>query len=203
MTKFLGLPVDGPKSEMINNLKAKGFKSSLIRDDVLQGRFNGNNVDIHVVTEKGKVFRVMVCDANQISETEIKIRFNQLCRQFRDNGKYVSFDDYTIPEDEDISYEMAAHNKRYEAAFYQLPDGESKEKLQASIISELRSKYTPEQLASPTDEISADIFFACLGGMVDVLKNKSVWFMISEIYGKYYITMFYDNELNRANGEDL
>ena len=33
--------------------------------------------------------------------------------------------------------------------------------------------------------------------------KKSVWFMISEIYGKYYITMFYDNEYNRADGEDL
>lgn len=33
--------------------------------------------------------------------------------------------------------------------------------------------------------------------------KKPVWFMISEYYGKYYITMFYDNEYNRANGEDL
>ena len=33
--------------------------------------------------------------------------------------------------------------------------------------------------------------------------KKPVWFMISENYGQYYITMFYDNEYNRANGEDL
>ena len=35
------------------------------------------------------------------------------------------------------------------------------------------------------------------------IAMKPVWFMISEHYGKYYITMFYDNEYNRANGEDL
>ena len=39
--------------------------------------------------------------------------------------------------------------------------------------------------------------------MIDTLKYKPVWFMISELYGKYYISMFYDNEYNRPNGEDL
>jgi hypothetical protein len=39
--------------------------------------------------------------------------------------------------------------------------------------------------------------------MMDLCSKKPVWFMISELYGKYYITMFYDNEYNRANGEDL
>ena len=39
--------------------------------------------------------------------------------------------------------------------------------------------------------------------MIELYTNKTVWFMISDLYGKYYITMFYDNEYNRANGEDL
>ena len=33
--------------------------------------------------------------------------------------------------------------------------------------------------------------------------QRNVWFTIEEIYGKYYIAMFYDNEYNKANGEDL
>ncbi len=65
----------------------------------------------------------MVSDENTMSETDIRIRFNRLCSQFKDNGKYLSLDDYTIPENEDISYEMAVRNKRYEAIFYQLPEG--------------------------------------------------------------------------------
>lgn len=126
VTKFLGFPVDGTQSEMIKNLKSKGFKlSNVSGTNVLSGRFNGNDVNVYISTENGKVSRLMVWDEHTMSETDIKIRFNRLCRQFKGNGKYVSLDDYTIPEDEDLSYEMAIRNKRYEAIFYQLPEGEA------------------------------------------------------------------------------
>lgn len=204
VTKFLGFPVDGPKSEMIKNLKTKGFKLSTFgKTDYLSGRFNGNDVRVYIVTENGKVCRIMVCDANSVNETDIKIRFNKLCSQFKDNGKYCSFGDYTIPENEDISYEMIVNKKRYEALFYQLPEGVNLEQLQTSIIKDVRGKYTPEQLESPTEEILNKISFDTANKTLNVLENKPVWFIISESYGKYYITMFYDNEHNRANGEDL
>lgn len=35
------------------------------------------------------------------------------------------------------------------------------------------------------------------------ISKKAVWFMINERLGKYCITMYYDNEYNNANGEDL
>lgn len=38
---------------------------------------------------------------------------------------------------------------------------------------------------------------------IEAMEKKSVWFMISEKYGKYYISMFYDNEYNHSDGEDL
>ncbi len=38
---------------------------------------------------------------------------------------------------------------------------------------------------------------------MELWRKKSVWFMISELYGKYFITMFYDNEWNHSDGEDL
>ena len=37
----------------------------------------------------------------------------------------------------------------------------------------------------------------------DDLIKRLVWFTILERYGKYYIAIFYDNEFNRAHGEDL
>lgn len=204
VTKFLGFPVDGTQPEMIKNLKSKGFKLSNVNGtNILTGRFNGNDVNVYISNENGKVSRLMVCDENTMSETDIKIRFNRLCRQFKDNGKYLSLDDYTIPENEDLSYEMAIRNKRYEAIFYQLPEGEAMERLQATILEEIQSKYTPEQLESPSEDIRNEIISLSLDLMMNSLKNKPVWFMISELYGKYYITMFYDNEYNRANGEDL
>ena len=171
VTKFLGFPVDGSKSEMIKNLKSKGFKlTEEGGTDVLKGRFNGNNVDVFISTENGKVSRIMICDENTMNETDIKIRFNRLCSQFQDNGKYLSLEDYSIPESEDISYEMAVNNKRYEAIFYQMPEGEALEQLQDRMLKDAQSKYTLEQLVEPTDEIRNEIITSSFDTMMNSLS---------------------------------
>lgn len=204
VTKFLGIPVDGPKSEMVKKLKAKGFTLNRIGDnEVFTGRFNGIDVHVYISTENGKVARIMVCDENTMDETDIRIRFNTLCRQFKDNGKYISLDDYTIPEGEDISYEMSVHHKRYEALFYQLPEGEALDNLRNSVLEQVQSKYTHDQLQNLSDNDKTEILTETLSSLIEAVHNKPVWFMISEHYGKYYITMFYDNEYNRAQGTDL
>lgn len=204
VTQFLGIPIDGSKSAMIQKLKAKGFKANSYREDVLEGEFNGMDVNVHIGTNGDKVCRIMVCDANPVDERSIKIRFNNLCRQFKKNPKYMSMDDYIIPDDEDISYAITVNNKRYEAIFYQRPVELSDTTLiQEKIIPILTEKYTPEQLANPTEEIKSEMMKKALEYMIELYTNKPVWFMISDLYGKYYITMFYDNEYNRANGEDL
>lgn len=162
VTKFLGIPVDGTKSEMIQKLKEKGYRYDS-QVDCLKGEFNGRDVLIRVVTNNNKVYRILLADANTVGEADIRIRFNSLCRQFENNPKYYAAKiGYRIPEDEDISYEMIVHKKQYEAAFYQKSES--------------------------SDEPS---------------YKKSVWFTISEQFGKYHICMFYDNEYNQANGEDL
>ncbi len=204
VTKFLGFDVDGPKSELVRKLKTKGFKLNTVGDnEFLAGRFNGADVRVYISTENGLVSRVMVCDENNVDETDIKIRFNRLCQQFKDNGKYVSLNEYTIPDTEDISYEMSVNNKRYEAVFYQMPDESTKEHLYSEISNQFKSKYTPEQLETPTDEIMNEIISESTSALFKLYAYKPVWFIISEIYGKYYITMFYDNEYNRPQGEDL
>ena len=120
VTKFLGIPVDGTKAEMIRKLKAKGFTSSAYDKDILEGEFNGHDVRIHVVTNNNKVYRVFVEDAYGEDETSIRIRYNNLCRQFKNNPNYVyPYMDYIISESEDLSYEMLVNNKRYEAIFHQ------------------------------------------------------------------------------------
>ena len=89
VTKFLGIPVDGTKLEMINKLKAKGFKISPYNKDVLTGEFNGYDVNVHLVTRNRKVWRILVSDANTVNEADIRIRFNNLCYQFDKNEKYT------------------------------------------------------------------------------------------------------------------
>ena len=204
VTKFLGIPVDGNKSEMMRKLKLKGFTQTSYAKGVLTGRFNGMDVNVYIVTNNDKVCRIMVCDANTMDESSIRIRFNVLCEQFKNNSKYCSLSekDPKLKKDENISYEMTVHNKRYEAIFYQLPDTTAanyKEEIQSLVY----SKYTKEQLENPSEEISLDIYNMTAMYALDKTVKKSVWFMISENYGRYYITMFYDNEYNRANGEDL
>lgn len=203
VTKFMGIPIDGFKPEMIKKLKEKGFVSSTTDKEILEGEFNGTQVNVYVVTNSNKVCRIMLCDAHQMAETDIKIRFNKLCQQFKNNSKYTSLDDYTIPEDEDISYEMGVNSKRYEAIFYQNPVITDSLAIANDIKEIILQKYSEKDLENPTDDIKTDITKMSLSYAMDLMSKKPVWFMISEFYGKYYITMFYDNEYNRANGEDL
>lgn len=201
VTRFLGIPVDGSKSEMIRKLKAKGFESTSYDREVLTGEFNGTTVNVHVVTNNEKVYRIMVADAVPRSEGDIIIRFNNLCQQFENNGKYVYFDDFRIPNDEDISYEMTVNNKIYEAAYYQVPTDT------AALFNDFRTSvmkgYTEEHISQLTDEQKNKVREDLLEWMSEKLTKKSVWFRIGEAYGEYGIWMYYDNEYNQANGEDL
>lgn len=209
VTKFLGIPVDGTKLEMINKLKAKGFKISPYNKDVLTGEFNGYDVNVHIVTRNRKVWRILVSDANTVNEADIRIRFNNLCYQFDKNEKYTTMSlpgdtiNYIINENENISYNMNIKNKRYEAAYYQKPEQMDTVAINNILKNKLYSKYTEEQIKNPTEEMKVEIFRESLIAMLEVVSKKSVWFTISEFQGKYYISMFYDNVYNQANGEDL
>ena len=217
VTEFLGIPVDGYKPAMIEKLKAKGFRY-IPNEDLLEGEFNGTEVYVGVVTNNNKVYRIGLIDKNGQNKTDIKIRFNLLCQQFENNPRYTSLsEDQTIPEDEDFAYEMAVHNKRYEAIFYQKPLTDLTDSLSLAkrtqlitkkVQSDLLHKYTQEQIDNPSEEIQSEIFKLTakysVEYEVDMLTKKSVWFMIlEESFGKYHIFMFYDNEYNKANGEDL
>lgn len=212
VTTFLGIPVDGYKSQMRQKLIAKGYvrKQTGSGDEYFYGEFNGADVSIHIVTNNNKVYRLMVSDENTMDEANIKIRFNNLVSQFENNKRYVALDpDQAIPEDEDISYEMLAHDKIYEAVFYQQPDMDKVDTLalQDKVREELLQKYTAEQLENPTAEIQEELSNAITSIATrltfDMFTKKSVWFRIVQLYGKFYINMYYDNEYNKANGEDL
>lgn len=211
VTKFLGIPVDGSKEAVMQKLKNKGFQYNQCLDR-LSGEFNGIDVYVSVVTNNNKVWRIAVYDAYTLNERDIKIRFNTLCRQFMKNERYkCTYNDYIIPDDEDISHEMIVNNKRYQASFYQKEEKETidsvafKKRLKEALLEE----FTQEEIDNPTEEQKEKIK-AIKEGVLFTLKfnnelfgKKSVWFMIHEEYGSYRILMYYDNEYNRADGEDL
>lgn len=206
VTTFLGIPVDGYKSEMRQKLIKKGFTPKRHgKDEYFEGEFNGTDVHVYIGTNNNKVYRIMVCDANTQNEANIKTRFNNLVSQFENNKRYTSLDQYSISEDEHISYEMLVNHKNYEAIFYQNPIIEKIDS--TAVLSKIREalleKYTKEQLQNPTEEIQQDIQATTISIGAELIIKKPVWFKLCESFGEYYITIFYDNEYNRANGEDL
>ena len=220
VTKFLGIPVDGTKQSMIQKLKAKGFTYDQ-QTDYLYGEFNGEKVRISVQTQGNKVWRIAVTDEIGRNENQIRIRFNNLVSQFENNNKYMPYkDSQTLSDNEDISLEISANDKQYAAIFYQYskdaPEFSDILTLQkeygeryAKELKEYLSQFTEEQLENPTEEMEEnskkilDWSVQSVMTMNDLISKKVVWFTIGGAYGKYYITMFYENGYNEADGSDL
>lgn len=206
VTKFLGIPVDGSKAQMIQKLKAKGFVYNA-QTDFLKGQFNGYDVILGVETNNDKVYRIVVMDENYVSEIDIKIRFNRLCSQMEKNGKYMKakiYGDYTIPQYEDISYEMVVNKKRYEAAYFQLPQDPDSTLIANEMQNFIDKTYGGyEELAKLSEDDKEQASIDAMMHLYEIYSKNSVWFMINDRYGKYGIIMYYDNENNQANGEDL
>lgn len=120
VTKFLGIPVEGTKSAMIQKLKTKGFVYNQ-KLDYLEGEFNGMRVHIYIHVQGGKVWRLAVVEKDSHDESQIKTRYEKLCEQFERNPKYLSLSVDTLPESKDLSYELVVHKKKYQAIYIQLP----------------------------------------------------------------------------------
>ena len=201
VTKFLGIPVDGTKTEMKQKLIAKGFVPKKMGDlEWLEGEFNGTDVRAFIVTNNNKVWRIMLADKNRVDEAQIKIHFNNLGKQFENNKRYYAFGDYSLSDEEDISYEMIVHNKIYAAYYSQNPDFEN---IDTKVQIAIKEKYSAEELKNPSETIKKDIADITDKITFDEFSMKPVWFRIVSYNGEYYISMYYDNEYNHANGEDL
>lgn len=121
ITKFMGIPVDGSKTAMIQKLKNKGFVY-IAEEDVLEGNFNGEEVIVSPVMNNNKVYRIALMDLNERNESQIRIRFNRLLNQFINNKKYVQLSGRELTEEDDIFDEVLIKNKQIEAVFAQLPE---------------------------------------------------------------------------------
>ena len=200
VTTFLGIPVDGTVSSMKQKLVSKGFVPKKVgTNEFLEGEFNGCDVNVYICTNKNKVYRIMLADNNKVDEAQIKIRFNNLVKQFENNKRYHAFADYSLSDKEDISYEMGINNKEYVA--YYLQDSVY-ENIGAEIQTAMEEKYSDEELKNPSETVKNDRK-DIINKIVNYHFMKQVWFSIERYYGEYYICMYYDNKYNQANGEDL
>jgi len=211
---FLGIPVDGSKAEMENRLRTeKGFfyeDNNWQEAGILTGNFNGYQVHVSISDYNGLVKRVMV-SYPYMSETQVKILYNELFRQLSKNEKYVvnMFDSTgELNEDEDISYEISVNSKQYQNVFVYPPWETLKD-----YVKRIENVQNPDDLSQDEElmsfynsthkdgkEDSAAILFWILEH-----SEGHVWFTIvtGVNYGDYHIILFYDNKKNKANGEDL
>lgn len=127
ITKFMGIPVDGSKTAMIQKLKNKGFVYNAERD-WLEGEFNGEEVLVSPVMNNNKVYRIAVIDKHKRDETQIRIRFNRLLNQFINNKKYVQLSGRELSEEDNIFDDLSINNKQIAACFAQLPEDNDLEK---------------------------------------------------------------------------
>ena len=207
VTTFLGIPVDGTKEEMFQKLRQKGFIVSPHNPEVLIGEFNGEDVEIVVVTNKNRVWRIGVLDTEPKDEIIIKRKFNRLCSQFENHENYISpvpQGAFNIPEDEDISFEMAMGNKLYSATFYQMLKYPIDTIGFTNLIKETLLSEIPEKIDTITPEMTNDVKEQLIRQIIsDKIEKKSVGVAIMESNGQYVIGLCYDNMYNQANGEDL
>ena len=124
VTKFLGIPVDGSRTAMIQKLKDKGFTYDSYSDG-LEGQFNGNDVWILVQANNNKVWRIAVIYKNNFDKEQIKVQYNHLINQFSNNPRYKAFKAEGLSDKDDIYHEVNINKKLYDADFYQLPDDEN------------------------------------------------------------------------------
>ena len=201
VTQFLGIPIDGTKSELIIKLKEKGFRTKLNAPGVLEGEFNGTDVDLFIVTNNNKARRLAVRNSSPMDESSAKTKFNNLINQFNRNSKYVPTADsilqkYYIPDDEDISHEILLNKKRYQASFYQ------KTAAYDSIEVEYKSLLERSDLNEEHIKKLSELGFSKFDNFMSSL-NKDVWLNLRHDLNGYFITIFYDNKYNEADGEDL
>lgn len=208
ITKFMGIPIDGTKTAMIQKLRAKGFTYNALKDE-LEGEFNGRESVVKILTNKDKVWRIAVIEKDLKTASEVKSRFNTLCYQFERNHKYVPAnfiiagyvrvnigpDEFVIPNDVDVYYEIELKEKRFKASYFQLSD---------SVLNhsdDLWSKRNNFEIT--TKQYQDSIINLMQKYYDDNYRKRLVWFEIQGQHGQYTILIFYDNENNESNGEDL
>ena len=173
MTTFLGIPVDGTVSSMKQKLVSKGFVPKKMGNEEWL-EGEFNGTDVHVWIVTNNNKVYRIMLCDAKTQDEANIKI-------RFNNLVSQFE----------------NNKRYFSLDkYTLA-------IQEKLSNWLLTKYTKSELINPSEEIKKEYQSTTDKIFQEKMLMKPVWFRISRIYGRYFITMFYDNKYNQANGEDL
>ncbi len=196
VTKFMGIPVDGTKENMIIKLKGKGFTQPFPVElpYMLEGEFNGLKVEVFLIDNKGKMWRVVVLN-KCTGENIARDTYNRLLTQFKNHKNYTQIDEADIiPETDNLITELYKNHKKYRSAFYQ------------SVDIEKYIKEYPEFDKLPEEErgnILSSLFKEAAN--IDYIPKRFVWLSLDKNDSDrvFNVYIFYENKFNEPNGEDL
>lgn len=115
--EFLGIPVDGNKSDVLSALEDKGFVPSY-DNQRLGGVLDGYDVWVYAVTnDDGVVRRVVVADVDSYDEVDIKIRYNEVFRQILDSEEYEVYRGRMLTTGDDVVAGMKEDATQYQTSF--------------------------------------------------------------------------------------
>ena len=201
--KFLDIPVDGKKTEVIAKLILKGFQYDRA-NDCLEGVFNGKESTLFIHENNGKVDRIMVFNVFPIALA--KNEFNTLLKQFQSDEKYVSSaENSPISEEENISYELRVNGKSYNAAFYPDPFVEGGDKGYQDYIANTAARLALEaandgELLNPTEERVRSLANVIANSLIIRTSTSLLWFRLTSLDPgtDCAIYIYYDNLLNQS-----
>lgn len=195
VVKFLGIPVDGNKFEMIRKLNTKGFSSVPFVEDVMEGQFNGRNVKVHILHNKAKVWKIAVIYYSDADISTIINVWNRLYRQFKNKI------DYTYVSGQELSPYRDAKTitKSAHAMFIQGNENEVYDKIEPYLF----QAYSEQQLGKPDDSEALARYEKLALLSYAQYSGNGVSISIAENQGEYTIIIHYENGKNAANGEDL
>ncbi|MBO5838053.1 MAG: hypothetical protein J6R06_00030 [Bacteroidales bacterium] len=128
-TMFLGIPIEGTKSDMIEKLEAFGFSYNS-NNGYMEGWFNDEKVWLNLKSQNRKVVEIAVIDKKTRTRNNIINRFNKLVEQFDANKNYSNL--FTPDQKINVSFgHMVTDPAGRSATFFQkdkygLPDQEKR-----------------------------------------------------------------------------
>ena len=202
---FLGVPVDGTKSDVINALTSRGFAYDLDEEGML-GEFEGENVFLHISENKaGKVYQIMVYFHTKESAKENIEVYNKLVNRFNaDSTNYWSFyEEELIPENVNLDSLIKEEEGEIWAEYLLTQQLDTAAYLQNTFAA-LLSKFTPEQIKNPTEEQRSEMV-AIMQQEISKLHSGRVFiglFKDEEEKGKYNVILYIYNQKNEDPEEE-
>ena len=220
--RFLNIPIDGKRSDMITAIKKRGFEDDTYYPSYV-GVFNKHLSLVNIETGKnGKVYRIFIVDYQPRSKKEVIKQYNKLVLQFKNSEKYIELNDNSlIPDDENLYCEMQINKNNYDSYFFLKPSKASKKYnrqedpqylvIEKSYIDILREQPVSSMINKSYHDSppSYSSYYIPLKNSKPVLDDYiakcdeigitgMVWFKIAEANGEFFICIYYDNLMNQV-----